>query len=234
VGSIISCKRVGVNNENPRNSTIRAVLWDFGGVILSSPFDAFARYEAANGLPPGSIRSINSTNPDTNAWAKFERTEVSFDEFCALFESEAAELGHTLDAREVMALLNGELRPQMVAALHALKSRGYLLGLLTNNVVSAQSSSDGDEKRLGTHGRGEVVALFDYVVESSVVGFRKPEPAFYVAACKGLDVEPTECVFLDDLGINLKPAAIMGMHTIKVGDPEVALSALAKVLGHEV
>ncbi len=223
-----------MTEKNPRNSTIRAVLWDFGGVILTSPFDAFARYEAENGLPAGFIRSINARNPDTNAWAKFERTEVSFDEFCGLFEAEAASHGHVVDARAVMALLDGELRPQMVSALHALKGHGYLLGLLTNNVVSAHTSSDGDEKRLGTHGRSEVIALFDYVVESSVVGFRKPEPAFYVAACEGLGVQPTECVFLDDLGINLKPAAIMGMHTIKVGDPDVALGALVEKLGHHL
>jgi putative hydrolase of the HAD superfamily len=234
VGSIISCKREAVFDKKPRNSTIRAVLWDFGGVILTSPFDAFARYEATNGLPTGFIRSINATNPDTNAWAKFERTEVSFDDFCVLFEAEAANLGHVVDARDVMGLLDGELRPQMVAALHSLKSSGYLLGLLTNNVVSAHTSPTGNEKRLGTHGRDEVIALFDCVVESSVVGFRKPEPAFYVAACEGLSVQPAECVFLDDLGINLKPAAIMGMHTIKVGDPDVALTALAEKLGHDL
>jgi putative hydrolase of the HAD superfamily len=212
---------------------IQAVLWDFGGVILTSPFEAFSRYEQANGLPSDLIRTINAANPDTNAWAKFERSEVSFEEFCLLFEAEAEALGHRVDARGVMALLHGELRPQMVAMLHQLKADGYLIALLTNNV---SISRDGEKaERVGTapaveDGRAAVIALFDFVVESSVVGFRKPEPQFYVAACEALGVHPSECIFLDDLGINLKPAAAMGMHTIKVIDPDVALQELRKVL----
>ncbi len=207
----------------------RAVLWDFGGVILTSPFEAFASYEAANGLPTDLIRSINATNPDTNAWAKFERSEVDLDGFCILFEAEAAALGHSVDGRAIMGLLHGDLRPQMVAALHRLKGEGYLLALLTNNVVVGN-------QRVGTvpghaDGRAEVIAIFHHVIESSVVGCRKPEPQFYTAACQALDVQPHECVFLDDLGINLKPAAAMGMHTIKVTDPDVALAALWSALG---
>ncbi len=229
-----------VSEQTSEKSPIRAVLWDFGGVILTSPFEAFSRYEQANGLPSNFIRSINAVNPDTNAWAQFERTQVSFDEFCMLFEAEASAAGHVVNARQIMALLDGELRPQMVEALHELKAAGYLLALLTNNVVTANQESERsslarpavwESKRLGTHGREEVLRLFDYVVESSVVGFRKPERQFYEAACSGLDVVPHECVFLDDLGINLKPAAIMGMHTIKVGDPDIALRELETKLG---
>jgi putative hydrolase of the HAD superfamily len=215
------------------NHQIKAVLWDFGGVILTSPFEAFARYEAENGLPVNTIRTINATNPDSNAWAKFERSDVTFDEFCTLFEAEAAERGHRVDGRAIMALLHGELRPQMVAMLHQLKADGYLIALLTNNVAI---SRDGEQaERVGTapavaDGRAAVIELFDFVVESSVVGFRKPEPQFYIAACEALGVHPTECVFLDDLGINLKPAAAMGMRTIKVVDPDTALDELRRVL----
>jgi putative hydrolase of the HAD superfamily len=217
----------------PVNQQIRAILWDFGGVILTSPFEAFARYEEQKGLPKDLIRTINATNPDTNAWAKFERSDVSFDEFCALFEAEAALLGHRVDARGVMALLHGELRPQMVAMLHQLKADGYLIALLTNNVTISRPGEK--PERVGTvpgseDGRAAVIALFDFVVESSVVGFRKPEPQFYTAACDALGVLPNECVFLDDLGINLKPAAAMGMHTIKVVDPDVALDQLRTIL----
>jgi putative hydrolase of the HAD superfamily len=219
---------MNITDETALKPQIRAVLWDFGGVILTSPFEAFRRYEAAHGLPIDIIRTINATNPDTNAWAKFERSDVSFDEFCTLFEAEALALGHTISARGVMALLHGEIRPQMVAALHRLKTEGYLIALLTNNVAVG-------ETRLGTSGapddRSTVIALFDYVVESSVVGFRKPETQFYVAACEGLGVLPTECLFLDDLGINLKPAAAMGIRTIKVVDPDKALAELGEHLG---
>ncbi len=205
------------------NQQIRAVLWDFGGVILTSPFEAFARYERANNLPADLIRTINANNPDTNAWAKFERTEVDLDGFSTLFEAEAAALGHTVNAREIMSLLHGELRPQMVATLHRLKAAGYLQALLTNNVAVG-------ENRAGTSDRENVIGIFDFVIESSVVGFRKPEPQFYEAACTALNVRADECVFLDDLGINLKPAAAMGMKTIKVVDPDEALKSLNKLL----
>ena len=209
----------------PARGKIRAVLWDFGGVILTSPFEAFRRYEAANGLPDGLVRTINATNPHTNAWALFERSDVTFDRFCTLFETEARDMGHSVDARSIMTLLHGEIRPQMVRALHQLKQAGFIQGLLTNNVTSA--TGDGT----GTGSRAEVLSIFDAVVESSVVGVRKPEPRFYELACETLGIEPHEAVFLDDLGINLKPAAAMGMRTIKVIDPDAALRELEHIVG---
>ena len=209
----------------PARGKIRAVLWDFGGVILTSPFEAFRRYEVANGLPEALIRTINATNPHTNAWALFERSDVTFDDFCTLFETEARDMGHPVDARSIMALLHGDIRPQMVRALHQLKQAGFIQGLLTNNVTSA--TGDGT----GTSSRGEVLSIFDAIVESSVVGVRKPEPRFYELACEALGIEPHEAVFLDDLGINLKPAAVMGMRTIKVIDPDAALRELEHIVG---
>jgi putative hydrolase of the HAD superfamily len=207
----------------PTPLPIRAVLWDFGGVILSSPFDAFANYEAANSLPTGLIRQINAANPDTNAWAKFERSDVSFAEFCSLFEAEALALGYVVEARRVMALLHGEIRPQMVAALHKLKAAGYLIACLTNNVQTGDERDRSDVD--------EVMALFDHVTQSRNAGVRKPETRFYEMACEAISIEPTEAVFLDDLGINLKPAAALGMRTIKVIDPDVALGELEVLLG---
>jgi putative hydrolase of the HAD superfamily len=76
-----------------------------------------------------------------------------------------------------------------------------------------------------------VLTLFHHIVESSKVGVRKPDPAFYEIACDRAGVEPTEVVFLDDLGVNLKPAAAMGMTTIKVTDPDAALAELEQVVG---
>jgi putative hydrolase of the HAD superfamily len=200
---------------------IRAVLFDFGGVILSSPFDAFARYEQDNGLPAGFIRGLNATDPDHNAWARLERGEVGFDEFCSLFEGEAAAAGHPFDARAVVALLAGELRPAMVDAVRQCRERGLKLGLLTNNFAGPDGSRD----------MSEVLSLFDAIVESSKTGVRKPDPRFYERACAELDIEPEEAVFLDDLGVNLKPARAMGMTTIKVGDPDEALSELEAAVG---
>ena len=200
--------------------TIKAVCWDFGGVISSSPFDAFARYEEEQGLAPGFIRQINATNPDTNAWSQLERSSVTVEEFCALFEAEAAAAGGTVDARAILALLSGEIRPQMVEAVRRCKDR-LKTALLTNNFVRDESS----------FGHEEMLALFDVVVESRHAGVRKPDPRFYELALDELSVTAGETVFLDDLGINLKPARAIGMHTIKVVDPDEALNELEALVG---
>jgi putative hydrolase of the HAD superfamily len=204
--------------------TITAALFDFGGVILSSPFDAFARYEADNGLPDGLIRQLNATNPDDNAWAKLERSEVTLDEFARIFESEAAAAGHELSGHGVLALLAGELRPAMVEAVRRCSER-LTTGLLTNNFVMGEGRVDRE------HPMGHVLSLFDAVIESSKVGVRKPDPRFYELACAELGIEPSEAVFLDDLGVNLKPARAMGMTTIKVIDPADAIAELQAVVG---
>ena len=206
--------------------TIRAAFFDFGGVILSSPFEAFNGFEERNGLPRDLIRTINSTNPDTNAWARFERSEVGFEEFCELFEAEARERGHELSARELMPLLLGEIRPAMVEAVRRCRAR-LITAMLTNNWVS---HGDRPLERV-PEGRDDVLDLFDHVVESSRVGVRKPDRRFYEIACETAGVEPREVVFLDDLGVNLKPAAAMGMTTIKVVDPAIAIKELEQVVG---
>ena len=204
---------------------IRAVLWDFGGVILSSPFEAFNSYEERAGLPKDFIRRLNATNPDTNAWARFERSEVTFDEFCDLFEAEAVAAGGSIVAREVMPLLAGQIRPAMVEALRRCKTGGFKTAMLTNNVVSFGESRQAPSRHSG------VLELFDVIVESSKVGVRKPDKRFYLMACELLGIEPPEAVFLDDLGINLKPAKELGMTTIKVVDPDVALKELEAATG---
>ncbi len=209
--------------------TIRAAFFDFGGVILSSPFDAFNGFEERNGLPRDFIRTINATNPDANAWARFERSEVAFEEFCDLFEAECREQGHEVAARELMPLLAGEIRPAMVEAVRRCGDR-LVTACLTNNWVSFDDFPA--DVRAG--GRDEVLGLFDHIVESSKVGVRKPDPRFYEIACETAAVEPHEVVFLDDLGVNLKPAAAMGMTTIKVVDPADALLQLERAVGFPV
>jgi putative hydrolase of the HAD superfamily len=203
-----------------RRMAITAVLFDFGGVILSSPFDAFARYEADRGLPAGFLRSVNATDPDTNAWARLERSEVDLDGFALAFEEESAALGHRVSGHDVLGLLAGDVRPEMVEAVRRCGER-LRTALLTNNVVGMGA----DPTVAG------IVAMFDVVVESSQVGVRKPDPAFYAIACDRLGIDPSEAVFLDDLGINLKPARALGMTTIKVVDPATAIAELEAVVG---
>ncbi len=208
------------------NKPLRAVLWDFGGVILSSPFEAFNRYEEANSLPRDIIRRVNATDPHTNAWALLERSDISPAEFDRMFADESEALGHRIPGADVLALLSGDVRPAMVAALDSVIEAGYLTACLTNNVVSTAEPANERQAEVRA-----VMARFHHVVESSKVGCRKPEPRFYEIACGLLAVSPDECVFLDDLGINLKPAAAMGMRTIKVGDPSAALAELSDHLG---
>jgi putative hydrolase of the HAD superfamily len=198
----------------------KAVLWDFGGVISTSPFDAFNVYERANGLSDGFLRGINATNPDTNAWAAFERGEVDLDGFAPLFEAEATAAGGAVDARDVIALLRGDIRPEMVEAVRRCQEK-LKTALLTNNFLVAD----------GKVNHGEVLNYFDVVIESSTAGYRKPDPRFYRTACELLDIAPHDAVFLDDLGVNLKPARAMGMRTIKVIEPASALDELESVVG---
>ena len=202
---------------------IEAVLFDFGGVILSSPFEAFAAYEKEIGLPANTIRKINATDPDSNAWAQFERREVSTEDFVLLFEEEALALGYELDAQRILEGLHGSLRPSMVEALSKCSPK-FKTAMLTNNITPmGEQDLDEDVQK--------VVEIFDLLIESSIEGCRKPEEKFYEVACERLNVKPENCVFLDDLGINLKPARAMGMTTIKVIDPEDAIKELYEILG---
>jgi len=207
----------------------QAVLWDFGGVILSSPFEAFRTYEREAGLPEDFIRMLNARDPDTNAWAKMERSEVSLAEFVALFESEAAAHGHKLDGWRVLKAISGDIRPQMVEALRRCKA-SFRVACITNNMKHGEGPgmARSPEKAAAV---AEVMMLFEHVIESSKLGFRKPDPRIYRHACELIGVPPERCVYLDDLGINLKPAKALGMRTIKVGDPDVAIAELEAIVG---
>ncbi|MDB5454781.1 MAG: HAD-superfamily hydrolase, phosphatase [Caulobacter sp.] len=208
---------------------IAAVLWDFGGVFTTSPFEAFARFEAERGLPRDFIRAVNAADPDANAWALFERSEIDARAFDARFLAEATALGHAVRGAEVLPLLAGDVRPRMVAALKACKAR-FKVGCITNNVVSGQGAG-----MAGSAAKAaavtEILGLFDAVIESSKVGVRKPDPRIYQMMCDQLAVAPGSCVYLDDLGINCKPAAALGMTAIKVSGEDQALNDLAAATG---
>jgi putative hydrolase of the HAD superfamily len=211
-------------------SEVSAVVFDLGGVITESPMRAFAAYEAEAGLPEGLIRRLNSTNPHTNAWARFERNELDAAGFSAAFEAEALAAGHRVDPARVLAALSGDVRPAMVEAIRRLRVAGMPLGLLSNNVAPMARTG-----RLG-----ELLEHFDAIVESSVEGVRKPEPEIYsralerLSAAVGRSVAAADCAYLDDLGVNLKPARAMGFRTIKVVDPDEALAELSALTGLEL
>jgi putative hydrolase of the HAD superfamily len=211
------------------NPAIRAVLWDFGGVMTESPFVAFRRFEIERGLPADFLRGINSRNHDSNAWARFERSELSPQQFDETFAAETRAAGHEVRGLEVIDLLYGEIRPAMVAALKVCK-RHVANACVTNNVnAGAGRGFERDCSRAGEW--KEILALFDVVIESSKIGVRKPEVRFFERACEQLGIVASQAVYLDDLGTNLRPARAMGMHTIKVDDPAIAIAELESVLG---
>jgi putative hydrolase of the HAD superfamily len=208
---------------------LEAIIWDFGGVFTTSPFEAFNRYEAEHGLPKDFIRGINAENPDTNAWARFERTEISPAEFDEAFAAEARAKGHDVPGRDVIALLHGDLRPEMVRALEICKTR-FKTGCITNNVKPAEGGEFWEEggRKVTVH---PVMEMFDHVIESYKVGIRKPDPRIYEMMCTALGVAPAACAYLDDLGINCKPARALGMSTIKVLTAAQAISDLEQMTG---
>ena len=210
---------------------IEAILWDFGGVFTTSPFEAFNRFEASRGLPENFIRTVNSTNIHDNAWAKFESSEIDVDEFDEAFRIEAEALGHSVRGKDVLSLLAGEFRPRMARVLAECK-RHYKVGCITNNMKNTppppSAPAPNPERAART---AAILEEFDVVVESSVEGIRKPDPRIYRLACDRLGVAPANAVFLDDLGINLKPARAMGMITIKVVTEDQAITDLERATG---
>jgi putative hydrolase of the HAD superfamily len=205
---------------------IEAVIFDFGGVLTSSPFEAFSRFETERGLPVDIIRRTNAANHLENAWAKFERAEVDIETFDQLFAAESLALGAEVRGRDVLPLLQGDLRPEMVAALRRIKTE-FKTGCITNNLpANAIGSMTGRSLYVA-----EVMVLFDHVIESAKIGLRKPDPRIYQLMVETLKVDPKNCVYLDDLGVNLKPAREMGMTTIKVTSGTQAIAELEAATG---
>lgn len=200
---------------------IEAVIWDFGGVITTSPFEAFARFERERGLPPDIIRRTNANNHWQNAWARFERAEVDVETFDQLFAAESRALGAEVRGKDVLPLLSGDLRPEMVEALRRVR-RHFKTGCITNNLPANSIGSMADRALYVT----EVMAQFDHVIESAKIGLRKPDPRIYQMMTEALGVKPDHCIYLDDLGVNLKPAREMGMITIKVLNASQAIAEL--------
>jgi putative hydrolase of the HAD superfamily len=212
-----------------------AVIFDFGGVMTSSPFEAFNRYEAQRGLPLNTIRRINAANPDGNAWALFERAQIDGTAFDTLFAAEAAALGHDIAGADVLGLLAGDIRPAMVTALMRIKDAGLVTGCITNNVPTGSTSGFiGPGMAMSAdkaQAVAEIMTQFDHILESSKIGIRKPDPRIYQMMCDALNIPPEHCIYLDDLGINCKPAAALGMHAIKVVDERQALADLSHATG---
>jgi putative hydrolase of the HAD superfamily len=206
---------------------LHGVVFDFGGVVIAAPFARFAEVEQRYGLSPDLLRQVNARNPDSNAWAQFERGTIAVDEFVHRFEDEVRAAGGRVDGREIVQLLRGaslardQANPAMLTAIDTCKGCGVRVALLTNNTAPLDTAP----------GAEWVFETFDVVIESSKVGLRKPDPEIYALVCAELGVAPERTAMLDDLGVNLKPARALGMHTIKVTDPDAAAAQLLELLG---
>lgn len=199
----------------------RAVLFDIGGVVVDSPFTAITLFEEEHGLPPGSVNSVIVAGGAQGAWARLERGELDLEAFYQDFEAESAALGIRLSARAFMEALRQSMRPRpaMLKALERIRERELLTGAITNNWLDPSSD---------TH---LLHRYFDVFVESARTGFQKPDPRIYELTCRELGVQFHQAVFLDDIGRNLKSARSLGMATIKVTDPTLALRELERLLG---
>jgi putative hydrolase of the HAD superfamily len=198
-----------------------AVIFDLGGVVLGSPLHAIAAFERELGIAEGFVNRLVVESGPGGAWSRLERGELALEDFYAAFEAECERAGARIPARGLMERIaqGSGPRPAMLAAVARIRERGLAAAALTNNW-----SGEGDATRAL---RGH----FDVFVESSALGLRKPDPRIYRHALAELRVEPRRAVFLDDIGRNLKPARELGMATIKVADPDVALSELATLVG---
>ncbi len=224
---VVDARRV--KQRKDRSVAIEAVIWDFGGVFTTSPFEAFNRFEHSRGLPADFIRKVNSTNPDSNAWAMFERSEIDARGFDRKFLEESTALGHAVRGADILPLLAGEVRPRIVEALMLCQAR-FKVGCITNNVIHGQGPSMATTPEKASRS-GAIMEHFHAIIESSKVGIRKPDPRIYLMMCERLRVEPGACVYLDDLGINCKAAAQLRMVAIKVVSEEQTLADLGRATG---
>lgn len=212
-------------------SAIEAVIFDFGGVFTSSPVESFAEYEQQHGLPARFLGEVIKHNHHANAWAQFERSEIDKAEFNKLFAAETKSAGFEVSGDTLLSLLKLSLKPAMADALVRVKAAGFKTGCITNNLPDL-SSSEMLKESADASTAAKIMQHFDHVIESSKAGVRKPEPGIYLMMCEALSVKPKQCIFLDDLGINLKPAHALGMKTIKVpfGDVSPAIEELFSML----
>jgi putative hydrolase of the HAD superfamily len=212
----------GILPPVPDTSTaIRAVIFDIGGVLTTSPVQSIRAFEEQSGLPERALGPLLADHD--GAWSLFEKSEISPAEFVAAFEEETVGRGLDVDGWKFLEAFYTALvvRDEMVHAVRAIRER-MKVAAITNNITREERSA---ENPLALDD------LFDVVIESSKVGVRKPDPRIYLMACEEMGVAPGECVFLDDFGVNLKAARQLGMTTIKVDETTTALDELEATLG---
>ncbi|XP_006865559.1 PREDICTED: acyl-CoA dehydrogenase family member 10 [Chrysochloris asiatica] len=206
--------------------TYRAVIFDMGGVLIPSPGKVATEWEGQNHLPSGTILKSFIAGGDSGPWMKFMKAEITPEDFLQEFGKLCSEMSQTsVPVESFFSLLtSGRVAkqfPVMTAAIAQIRAKGLQTAVLTNNFYLPNGKSFLPLDR----------NQFDVVVESCLEGICKPDPTIYKLCLERLHVQPSECIFLDDLGPNLKAAASLGIHTVKVNDPETAVKELETLLG---
>ena len=204
--------------------TVEALIFDLGGVVLESPFHVMKLFAKESGIDAGDlVRILNYSSADS-PWARLERGEISREAFGSAIEREAAREGVAFSGIGILEAFDKHItvRPQVLEAIRHYRSGGMKVAALTNIWPTNDTLHVAFDM---------LVREFDVFIESWRVGARKPELPIYHKVLEELQVEPSACIFLDDLGENLKPPRAMGMTTIKVSDIDEALRELKALLG---
>ena len=214
--------------------SIEAVIFDYGGVLSTTPFAGIAEFERQMGYPehslarllfgPGASPQGPTEHIPDHDWHLLETGRLTLDEFHErLVERSEAALGRPLDLghyAQFLRELGVGVHWMMVHRVRELRAEGYRTAILTNNV-----------KEWGSYWKSSIpMDLFDEVVDSCDVGLRKPDPAIYRLTCERLAVAPEAAVFLDDTRRHVEGARQVGLHAILVRDPWVALDELDAIL----
>src|SRR5688572_10090026 len=212
---------------------IEAVIFDYGGVLSTTPFAGIAEYERKMGYPERSLARLlfgkgaspqGPTDEPDHDWHLLETGRLTLDEFhVRLVERSEAALGQPLDLGDYAQFLRElgvGVHWMMVHRVRELRADGYRTAILTSNV-----------KEWGNYWKQSILLdLFDEIVDSCEVGLRKPDPAIYRLTCERLKVAPEAAVFLDDTRRHVESARQVGLQAILVRDPWAALAELDAVL----
>ena len=206
-----------------KNKDIKIVLWDYGGVLTESPFKNITEFERKNNLPKNTIVNINSRNPYDNAWARLEKNQITIKEFVMQYKKEAAFFGiKNIEPYELLKCMFVSNNSKMVDLLKLVSTK-YSCSCLTNNFDLKDISNNFSKSK-------NIISCFDHVFESSKIFLRKPEKEIYIYVLSRLNVKPSEILFIDDLGINLKPARDIGFVTYKMVEDEKCVEYIKNLL----
>jgi len=195
------------------------------GVIFDSPVHKIREYEEEMEVLPFTLSRILIAGGDESVFARMEKGLAGLNDLANFVEEEFNKLGgfKSFDRNRFLQIFNVNIRPEWLRAVQIIKENGYLVGSITNNFEHPDGGTDGIFK--------EMFRFFDVVIESYKVGMRKPNPKIYKMVLEKLNVKAEDCIYIDDLGVNLKPPKKMGFTTIKVEKNHInALKELEQLL----